>query len=188
MKLTHSLVLGLVLGTSLFATGCGKKVLKATIESSIKSAFEKQGIPFKAVTCPGDRDVKAGDAFECGGELDDGGKATIGVTQKNDQGHFEFDIKGFIVIEAGMAAEMDKKAGKSVGLKCAKKVAVLRKGESTSCTFKVDDVEVKLDLTANDDEKSATPKVTSNGQPAPATVPVPAPVDTPPVEADEATN
>jgi hypothetical protein len=187
MKLSHGILLGFVLGASAFSAGCGKKVLKATIESGIKSAFEKQSIAFKSVSCPGDRDVKAGDTFECTGELE-GGKATIGVTQKNDQGHFEFDIKGFVVVESVMAGEMDKKAGKSVGLKCAQKVVVLRKGESTSCTFKVDDAEYKVDLTASDDEKSATTKVTANGQPAPATVPAPAPADTPPVEADEAAN
>lgn len=42
--------------TALFSIGCAKHVEKDTIEGSIKSALEKQGVSFKSVTCPGDRE------------------------------------------------------------------------------------------------------------------------------------
>jgi len=186
MKKFHVSLLGALLAaTSLFAVGCTKHVKKDTIEASIKSAFEKQGVAFKSVACPGDREVKAGDKFECTGELAEGGKASIAVTQKNDQGHFEFDIAGLILKESSISDQLTKAIGTKIEAKCAKKLAILRKGEVFTCEYKAGEAMNKLELTCADDEKSAKAKTTSAGQEV-AAAPAPTAEEAPPVEADEA--
>jgi hypothetical protein len=164
--------------------GCGKVIKKDSLEGGIKSAFEKSGIKLKSAECPGDRPVKTGDVFDCTGELEEGGKVTVNVTQKTDTGHVSFDIAGFVFTEAMVSDALGKAAGAKVDAKCTKKVAVLRKGETISCEYKLGENTDKIEYTAADDEKSLKAKVTRNGQEA-AAAPAPVLADTPPVEADE---
>lgn len=178
-------ILGVVLATSaLLLGGCGKVIKKDSLEAGMKSAFEKSGIKLKSAECPGDRPVKPGDVFDCTGELDEGGKVTVNVTQKSDTGHVAFDIVGFVFTESVVSDALAKAAGSKVDVKCTKKIAVLRKGESVSCEYKLGENTDKIEYTAADDEKSLKAKVTRNGQEA-AAAPAPVLADTPPVEADE---
>jgi hypothetical protein len=177
-------ILGVVLAASALVAGCGKVIKKDSLEGGIKSAFEKAGLKLKSAECPADRPVKAGDVFDCTGELDEGGKVTVNVTQKNDTGHVSFDIVGFVFTEATVNELLTKAAGSKVEAKCTKKVAVLRKGESVSCEYKIGENTDKIEYTAADDEKSLKAKVTRNGAEA-AAAPAPVLADTPPVEADE---
>lgn len=146
-------------GLTIFSVGCTKTLKKESVEGSIKSAFEKSGFKFKSVTCPAGKQAKAGDAFDCTAELDDGGKATINVKQKDDKGSLEYNAAGLAITEAQVVAKW-----KSDGdVKCAKKAAFIKKGDVFACDITSGANTGKIEITTDDDKKFSE-KLTMAGQ------------------------
>lgn len=141
------------LASLLALTGCSTKISKDKLEVAIKTAYEKEGVKFKSLACPADKEAKGGDKFDCAGELDEGTKATVAVTQKDAKGSLTFDIVGNIEKEAAIAEFVTKKSGVKTDLKCPKKVTIIRKSESFVCDATQGAEKGKLTATAIDDEK-----------------------------------
>lgn len=165
---TRSLAL-LSFASVLAFAGCTNKLPKDKLDGAVKSAFEKAGIAFKSVNCPADKEVKAGDKFECEGELDEGVKATITVTQKDDKGSLGFDIVGSVEKESAIAEFITKKSGNKTELSCPKKLTVLKKGETFTCDLTQGAEKGKLVATALDNDK-VNYKVEMDGKAAAAPV------------------
>ena len=74
-------------------TACAKTLNSETIAQSIQQDVIKQGgISLKSVTCPPKIEPKAGESFECTGEMETGYTFTIPVKQKDDQGTVSWDV------------------------------------------------------------------------------------------------
>lgn len=139
--------------SALALTACTPKLTKATLESGLTSAYDKQGIKLKSVTCPGDRELKADDKFDCQGELEGGDKATIKVHQKDAKGSLAFDIVGVVLTEEHISAFLTKQHASKVDAKCPKKMAILVKGQTFVC-----------DVTMGADKGKVTIKGTTDDQ------------------------
>jgi hypothetical protein len=149
---------------ALMTTGCTKTLKKESVEGVIKSAYEKNGLKLKSVSCPAGKEVKQGDTFDCTAEIEGGGKATIGVTQKDAKGTLDFNAAGVYLSEASIAAIVTKNAGAPATAKCSTPQVLLRKGEKYVCEVSVGDQKGKLTYTTMD-EKKAEGELAIEGKP-----------------------
>ena len=62
-------------------------------ESEITKQLDKQVGKGAKVSCPSDIEAKKGDTFNCTATDPDGNKATIVVTQKDDEGNVSWELK-----------------------------------------------------------------------------------------------
>lgn len=148
---------------TIFAVGCTKTLNKESLETNIKATYEKKGIKMKSLDCPAGKPFKAGDSFECNGELDEGGKISIVVKQKDDKGNLDLDVTGLVIKEDEVSEVLTKEGGGAkIEAKCPKKVSILRKGETVSCQFS-GAATGKVDYTTADD-KTVEQKLAIAGQ------------------------
>lgn len=146
-------------------TACTPKISKTNLESLVTTTFAKQNFKLKTVTCPGEREIKAGDKFECTGELDEGGKVTIKMDQKDGKGMFEMDVVGAVVRDTELTTFVAKTHPGAV-VTCPKKMAVLLKGEKLDCTLVAGADKGKLAVVSEGEKLQLT--VTMEGKPAEA--------------------
>jgi hypothetical protein len=86
-------VLPVAAGAVLLFTGCEKKLDTDKLEDKVKSGIEQQAnVKIKSVDCPSDVKVKKGDTFNCTATSVDGQKATVKVTQSDDQGNVRYEV------------------------------------------------------------------------------------------------
>lgn len=89
--------LGVLAALALAATGvagCGTTTLDTDkAETEITKELDKQVGTGAKVSCPDDVEVKQGDTFNCTATDPEGNKATIVVTQKDDEGNISWELK-----------------------------------------------------------------------------------------------
>ncbi|WP_353866716.1 DUF4333 domain-containing protein [Svornostia abyssi] len=74
--------------------GCGTTTLDTDkAETEITKELDKQVGTGAKVSCPDDVEVKKGDTFNCTATDPEGNKATIVVTQKDDEGNITWELK-----------------------------------------------------------------------------------------------
>ena len=164
-----SLLVCCTLASLLALPACSHKIPKDKLEASVKSAFEKANLKFKSLSCPADKELKAGDKFECTGELEEGQKATVTVTQKDDKGSLAYDVVGSVEQESAIAEFVTKKSGVKTELTCPKKIAILRKGDTFTCGMTQGAEKGKLVATGLEDDK-VNYKVELDGKPEGAAI------------------
>jgi len=129
-----------VLGLSLMLTGCGGHLDMGTISKSITDGLATQmGVTDVTVTCPTEtRPLKAGDTFECEAKPKEGGKLTLKVTQKDDQGNIAWELsklEGFLSLPKIEDAIKQANSGVTA-VDCgggAKKIRAAKAGDTFEC-------------------------------------------------------
>ncbi len=77
----------------ILAAACSKTLDTAGLETELKSGLESQlNISGVTVECPADIKVEKGATFECSASDDTGAKATITVTQTDEEGNVRWEV------------------------------------------------------------------------------------------------
>ena len=89
--------LAIALAVVLLAMGCSRVLDTDSVESEIKEQLERQlsGVSVE-VDCPEDVDAKQGETFDCVATSEEGQKATIAVTQTDDDGSIDFRVEELV--------------------------------------------------------------------------------------------
>jgi hypothetical protein len=143
------LIAGVIVGAVLLF---GKTTLdSAKLQHDITQlAQDKTGIAATDVSCPTDREAKAGDEFTCTAQLD-GQPARFTVTQQDDKGNVHVQLGNSLVVVSQLESLLSQQAEKDFGFSI-----------SSSCdvgghTVVVDGVGKSIDCTLiNDDDHSDT--------------------------------
>jgi hypothetical protein len=129
-----------VLGLALTLTGCGGHLDMSVINKSITDGLASQmGVTDATVTCPTEtRPLKAGDTFDCEAKPKEGGKLTLKVTQKDDQGNIGWELTkldGFLSLPKVEDAIKQANNGLTA-VDCgsgAKKIRAAKAGDTFEC-------------------------------------------------------
>jgi len=173
-----------VLGLALVLAGCGGKLDMDKINKSIADGLSSQlGLADVAVTCPAEaRPLKSGDTFDCEGKPKEGGKLTIKVTQKDDQGNIAWELsnmEGFISAqktEEAIKSGLKEQANVDATVSCGdKKLRAAKAGDTFDCKATTADGAAH---TVTVTETDATGKISwavkdEGGAAAPAETPAP---------------
>ena len=91
--LLPALLLAAALGTAGCEVSVGDKTLDAgSVEDQIKKNIEDQGGTVSAVDCPGGKEAKTGNTFDCEVTFGDGTTRTAVVELVDDEGTFNYSI------------------------------------------------------------------------------------------------
>lgn len=127
---------GIAFALTLLSVGCTKTLDKSSLETNIKATYEKKGLKMKSLDCPAGHALKAGDTFECKGELEEGDKVAVVVKQKDDKGNLDLDVAGLIIRQDEVSDVLTKQGGGGkIDAKCPKQVSILHKGDKVTCQF-----------------------------------------------------
>lgn len=101
ISLTHrgsrSVVVAVIAVAAIFGvlvlSGCTNTLDMEKAETEIKKGIEQQtGLTMKSVDCPDSETAKKGATFECTAVADNGTKAPVKVTQKDDKGNITWEL------------------------------------------------------------------------------------------------
>jgi uncharacterized membrane protein YgcG len=105
--LLPALLLAAALGTAGCEVSVGDKTLDAgSVEDQIKKNIEDQGGTVQAVDCPGGKEAKTGNTFDCEVTFGDGTTRTAVVELVDDKGTFNYSI-----VDEGSTGGGDSGAG-----------------------------------------------------------------------------
>jgi hypothetical protein len=130
------------LGLALVLTACGTKLDMAKLGTSVSDGIKSQlGLEVASVNCPQEeRKAKAGDTFECEVTPKDGGKMTVKVTEKDDQGNVNWEVvksEGFLsvpTVEESITKGLKEQANLDATVSCGDpKLRVSKPGETFDC-------------------------------------------------------
>lgn len=120
---------------------CSSSLDMAAIKTAISDGLKTQlGLEVASVTCPDSREIKAADAFECVAVPKLGGRLTMKVTQKDDQGNIAWElgkIEGLIdlaILEGVIRDGVKEQDGLDVTVACGGKFRATEPGKSFECT------------------------------------------------------
>ena len=157
------------LGLALALTGCGTKLDMAKLSTSISDGIKSQlGIEVASVSCPQEeRMAKAGDTFECEVTPKDGGKLTVKVTEKDDQGNVDWEmvkLEGFLntqKVEEAITKGLKEQANADATVSCGDpKLRASKPGETFDCKATLaDGSEHTVNVTVKDTEGNVDWKV-----------------------------
>jgi hypothetical protein len=136
-------VTGAVLvGAALFGmVACSQTLKMDTVKSAVSSGVTTQvGLTVASVTCPDTREVKANDTFECTVAPQGGGRLTVKVTQKDDQGNVNWEVvktEGLLdlaALETQIKTGLKEQAAIDATVSCGGKFRATEPGKSFECT------------------------------------------------------
>lgn len=129
-----------LLGAALGSAACTKTLDATSIGQSISQGVEAQlALPVTGVECPPDRAAKAGDTFECTATPVAGGKLTVTVTQKDDQGNISWEVtktEGLLDLrkaEAAVVEGLKTQAKVDAKVDCGGRWKAIKVGEAFEC-------------------------------------------------------
>ncbi len=135
----------MTVGLALLAVATGSMACSRTLDAgsigqSISQSVEAQlALPVTGVECPPDRAAKAGDTFECTATPAAGGKLTVTVTQKDDQGNISWEVtktEGLLDLQKAEAAVVEglkTQAKVDAKVDCSGRWKAIKVGESFEC-------------------------------------------------------
>ena len=85
---------GIALLASIAVTACGEEQLDTgAAEATIRAGIAQQtGVEIDAVRCPDEVEAKRGGRFRCVAVARNGDRATVNVTQRDDQGRLRWRL------------------------------------------------------------------------------------------------
>lgn len=120
---------------------CTSSLDMAAIKTAITDGLKTQlGLEVASVTCPDSRQIKAADTFECIATPKLGGRLTMKVTQKDDEGNIGWElgkIEGLIdlaILEGVIKDGVKEQDGLDVTVSCGGKFRATEPGKSFECT------------------------------------------------------
>lgn len=157
---------GFLAGTLALLTACTQTLDTSSLETEIRDNIIKQGgLSLKAVICPSNLPLSAGESFECVGELESGDLFAIPTRQAEQPGKFEWDVPNtrgllnLVKLETLFQDTLQTKEGKSFAIDCGSGYKAVKPGESFECQLK--------SLVAKS-AKTATQTARATGKPEPA--------------------
>jgi hypothetical protein len=141
--------------------GCGS-LNTGKAEGEIANNIKEQvGVTVASVDCPKDVKPKAGDVFTCAATGQDGTRATITVTQKDDKGNVS--ITAPLLNTARTQRSLAADIGGGVTLDCPDLISV-EKGATFSCSATdAAGRQARVQVTFTDNQGNVTYKVDNNG-------------------------
>lgn len=135
-------------GATLLA-GCKERVDRRAVEKLVRETLEDHAIAVKSVTCPADLVSKAGQQFQCTGELADGSKFVGNVTETKDG--YKSSIVGRLADLKALGDQLE--AGETdFDVECPAKTVLLRKGDTFKCAVIAGRIRAESTFTVKDDE------------------------------------
>lgn len=120
---------------------CSSSLDMAAIKTAITDGLKTQlGLEVASVSCPDSREIKAADTFECIATPKMGGRLTMKVTQKDDEGNIGWElgkIEGLIdlgLLEGVIKDGVKEQDGLDVTVSCGGKFRATEPGKSFECT------------------------------------------------------
>jgi hypothetical protein len=146
---------------SLLSAGCSKTIQMETVKKSITDGVAEQvGLHAASVTCPSDpREAKPNDEFECTITPKEGGKLTVKVTQKDDQGNITWSVaktEGLLdltKVEESVKQGLKEQANADATVSCGGRWKGAKKGDAFDCEAKTasgDTVGILVNVTDDD--------------------------------------
>lgn len=133
----------LLTGTLALLTACTQTLDTSSLETEIRDNIIKQGgLSLKAVICPPNLPVSAGESFECVGELETGDLFAIPTKQADQPGKFEWDVPNtrgllnLVKLETLFQDTLKTKEGKTFTIECGSGYRAVKPGESFECQIK----------------------------------------------------
>jgi hypothetical protein len=115
----------------MISSGCKKTINSGNAEKLIGDSLRAHGMKPK-VTCPEGVKPKAGDVFTCTVVDPEIGTMTIKVTEKDDQGHVDWNSEGQLIETKDVIAEVKKQAA-DAQVTCDKRILLLKAGDTYTC-------------------------------------------------------
>jgi len=140
--MTRRALITIILPAALIAaTGCTRTLNMEEANKAISEGLTTQlGLAMGSVTCPPDsRPMKAGDTFECTGTPNDGGRITVKVTQKDDQGNIGWEVtksEGLFdmkLVEGAVQKGLKDTTGTDATVSCGARWRVGKAGDTFEC-------------------------------------------------------
>lgn len=132
--------LGVVVGLSFIAAGCTRMLDMDALKKSVSEGVNGQlALPLAEVSCPTDREIKAGDVFDCLATPEAGGQLTVKVTQKDDEGNIAWEVtrtEGLLDLQKAEAAVMEglkTQAQVDAKVDCGGRWKAIKVGEAFEC-------------------------------------------------------
>jgi hypothetical protein len=151
-------VAGLALAAVTGLAGCGPGHLDMEkVKSTARDAIVKQiGANVKAIKCPEQRELKAGDTFECQVDIDHGTTPVL-VTQKDAEGNIQITTPKKILavgdMEKLMAAYLKQNGNLDANIDCGPKFRPSVPKETFDCTAKFEGTTVGIfNVAVKDDQ------------------------------------
>jgi hypothetical protein len=149
---------------ALGSAACQRMLDMGRLQSLIQSGLTEQlGLPFKSVSCPENRDMKAGDVFQCKAVAETGGDLTIEVTQKDDSGNVNWkavDAERVMSlakleeqIKEGLARQLKVEAAVTCG---DSRMRIAIAGATLECTATAGNESRAVAVTMDDDKGNVT--------------------------------
>jgi hypothetical protein len=138
---------------------CKQQLDRDLLVGSIKDGTAAKNLKLATLTCPSDRPVKAGDTFTCTGTTTDNQPVTINVTQKDDAGNVQWELKGMILEAAKIQSDIVPQLGSGFSLDCPFKATVTNIGDTTTCHVAKDGAKGKLHVTMDDAQGNVSYKL-----------------------------
>ncbi len=132
-------------------------------EQALKTLYTQQiGAPVESVNCPDNIKFQAGNAFECQATAQKV-KFTIQVKMENDQGRFDSQTKGILIlprIEELLEKTVKEKAKIDVNADCGGKLRAAKAGETFTCEIKDNQGQSrKAEITVKDETGNINVKI-----------------------------
>lgn len=120
---------------------CSRTLDMPALHQSISGGLNTQlAMPIASVTCgPEDRQMKAGEVFECTAIPQAGGRLTITVTQKDDTGNVTWEVtktEGLLdldIVEASVRDGLKAQAQVDATIDCGGRWRLAKPGEAFTC-------------------------------------------------------
>lgn len=133
-----------LLTVALAAAGCSTTIQMDTVKKSIADGVTEQvGLHPDSVTCPAEpRQAKANDEFECTVVPKEGGRLTVKVTQKDDQGNITWSVmktEGLLdlaKVEESVKQGLKEQAQVDATVSCGGRWKGAKKGDAFDCEAK----------------------------------------------------
>jgi hypothetical protein len=138
---------------------CKQQLDHERLVASIKDGTATKNLKLAALTCPSDRPVKAGDTFTCTGTTADNQPVSFDVTQKDDAGNVQWELRGMILDAAMIKSDIVPQLGSGFSLDCPFTATVTKIGDVTTCHVAKDGARGKLDITMDDAQGNVSYKL-----------------------------
>jgi hypothetical protein len=150
-----------VLALAVATVACSRTLNLDSVKTAISEGLTSQlGLPIASVTCPAEAPaVKAGNVFECTATPKDGGRFTVKVSQKDDQGNIAWEVvktEGLLdlaKVEAAVQKGLKDQAQVDATVSCGGRWKAGKAGDRFECAAKAatgQDATVVVDVTDNE--------------------------------------
>jgi hypothetical protein len=131
----------------LLATGCKNQIDSAKVEANMREGLAAKGVTAK-VTCPGGREAKAGDVFDCEAVDAQNNRYKVTVTQRDAKGTVEWKLDGSVVDTAIVIADA-KAQLPTAQIECPSKGMIVKGSGSFACPLTDGDRKTSLVVTVD---------------------------------------